>query len=448
LVDDLQGALEQCIRKHGVAGAAIAIQHGARRFCASAGVLSVETGVAVTPDTLFQIGSVTKVFTATLILQLADQGKLSIDDPVTRYLPQLRLQGAAAPASLLIRHLLNHTSGLDGDFFLDTGRNPDALERYVMACDQLPFLSAPGRHYSYCNAGYSILGRIIETLTSLSWDDALRKRLLEPIGASTSATLAEEAVKMRAAVGHHYDVRSQTLRVVDRITLPRSLGPAGFTLAMTADGLADFMLMHFTGGRKNGGQCVLTEDSAVSMRDTTVRLPDGTGWGLGWKVLQRDNRALVGHDGGAAGQGAFLWGIPDRQLIVAVVHNGGNSAFLHRELVQRALEEMGDWPPEAAPDLSQIDESRDLERYSGVYENIGMRLTIRARAGRLHVLGEHLQMPAPPPDFEVVPLTGGRFFARIAPGMEPVEMAFLEPDANGRPRYFHAGRLHRRVSAA
>jgi len=443
LLNDVQGALQHAIAVCEVPGAVFAIQHGERRHIAAAGVLNVTTGVAVTPPAIFQIGSVTKVLTATLLMQLVDRGLLDLDAPVRQYLPQLHLNAAPAPEALRIRHLLNHSSGIDGDFFLDTGRNDDALEKYVAACAELPLLSPPGRHFSYCNAGYAILGRVIEVVTGEVWDHVLRDRLLRPIGATESATLAEEAVRLHAAVGHQ-SLPDGKNTLIDRVTLPRSLGPAGFTLAMTADSLLDFMLAHFAGGAQQDSERIVSPKSATAMRAPSIELVDGSYWGLGWKVIDSRGIRLIGHDGGAAGQGAFLWGIPERNLAVALVHNGGNSTLLREQLVTRALTELGGWTAiEPAPARSS---PLDLSVFAGVYANIGMRLTVRAEHDKLRVIGEHLQMPAPPPNFALEPLRDGRFAAHLTPGGEPIVVAFLEPDDKGRPAYLSMGRLHRRVA--
>jgi CubicO group peptidase (beta-lactamase class C family) len=444
LLDDLQGALDRAIAASAVPGAVIAIQHGDRRHVAAAGVLNVATRVGVTPESVFQIGSVTKALTATLVMQLVDQDLVELDAPVVSYLPQLQLDAAPAPRSVLVRHLLDHTSGLDGDFFLDTGRNDDALEKYVARCAALPFLGPPGKYFSYCNAGYSILGRLVEVMTASPWDQALRDRILRPIGATESATLAEEAVRLRAAVGHQLLPDGAGARIADRITLPWSLGPAGFTLSMTAVGLLDFILAHFAGGEVAGRSRLISERSAVAMREPSVALPDGSMWGLGWKLSDSGGVRLVGHDGGAAGQGAFLWGIPARKLAVAVVHNGGHSALLQRLLVTRALAELGQWSAPAQPPVRST--PLDLTPFAGVYENVGMRLTVSVEQRRLRVVGEHLQLPAPPPDFPLVALADGRFAAHLTPGEEPIVVAFLEADSDGRPGYLSIGRLHRRVA--
>src|SRR5579862_2040579 len=194
-----------------VRGATLAFWADGQLTLAATGVLSTATGVPVTTDTLFQIGSITKTWTATMIMQLIDEGKLSLDTTVAQVLPGLRRLGTGDTASqVTIRHLLTHTSGLDGDIFTDTGRGGDCVQRYVE--DLLPDAAQifpVGGAYSYCNSGFVLLGRIIEVLDGREWDVSLRKRLIEPLDLTQTVTLPEEAILHRAAVGHRERPRDE-----------------------------------------------------------------------------------------------------------------------------------------------------------------------------------------------------------------------------------------------
>lgn len=406
-------------RELAIPGAAVAVLRDGVLTKAATGVTNLNTRLDVTDHTLFLIGSVTKPITASLIRGLAEEGRINLEAPVTRYLRGLRLAGRPAPTALRVRHLLDHSGGIDGDFFTDTGRNPDALAKYVDACSDLPILAEPGRYFSYCNAGYVLLGRIAEIVTGQVWDEAVSSRVLAPAGAGPIATLPEELLKYRAAVGHSNGL------VTDRTTLPRSLGPAGFTLAMTATGLVRFMAKELATRRIN---------------EPTIRLPDGTYWGSGWKIQDMGGARLVGHDGGAAGQGASLWAAPDCNIIVAVVHNG-NGGALHDRLVLPIIEDITGC---ARPSEPIAQGAFDIAHYAGIYQNVGMRLQIEYRGGRLQVVGEHLQFPAPPAKFDIDAIDKSRFLARPFGNANPVVMAFLDFD-RGCPRHFWAGRLYPRV---
>src|SRR5947208_3915260 len=137
-----------------------------------------------------------------MIMQLVDEGQLSLDATVAGVLPGARLGTGDVGGQVTVRHLLTHTSGIDGDVFTDTGRGDDCLERYVDLLAQVPSVFTPGATYSYCNSGYVLLGRIIEVIDGQSWDESLRERLLGPLAATPTGTLPEQATLRRPGVAH------------------------------------------------------------------------------------------------------------------------------------------------------------------------------------------------------------------------------------------------------
>src|SRR3954449_468649 len=189
-----QERLALLAEKHGVPGASLAILEGDEVAEAAYGVLNIRTGVEATPDSVFQIGSVTKVWTATLVMQLVDEGLLDLDAPVVTYLPDFRVADADVTRTVTTRHLLAHSSGIDGDLFLDPGRGDDCVEKYVAACADLGQNHPLGATMSYCNSGYTVLGRLIEVLRDQTWDAVVKERLFAPLGLTTAGTLPEEAL--------------------------------------------------------------------------------------------------------------------------------------------------------------------------------------------------------------------------------------------------------------
>ncbi|OMQ14229.1 serine hydrolase, partial [Modestobacter sp. VKM Ac-2676] len=166
------------------------------------GVLNRATDVPVTTDAVFQIGSITKVWTTTLVMQLVDEGRLDLDAPLVEVLPDLQLGDPDVAKRVTMRHLLTHTSGIDGDVFTDTGRGDDCIEEYVAALADVTQNHPLGATFSYCNSGFTLVGRVVEVLTGQTWDAALRERVIEPLGLTHTSTLPEEAILHRAAVGH------------------------------------------------------------------------------------------------------------------------------------------------------------------------------------------------------------------------------------------------------
>ena len=225
--------LPALVAKYKVPGAAIGVYRDGEVFDFAAGVLSHATKVEATTDSVFQIGSITKTWTATLIMQLADEGLLDIDQPVVAYLPDFDLADSAAAKAMTVRQLLSHTAGFEGDIFTDTGTNDDAVEKYVATLATDPQLFAPGEMFSYNNAGFVVLGRIIEVLRGKPYNQALRDHLFAPLGLEHAATDAASAILFRAAVGHLPGAGPDDDPVPAPIwSLVMSNAPAGSALAM------------------------------------------------------------------------------------------------------------------------------------------------------------------------------------------------------------------------
>jgi CubicO group peptidase (beta-lactamase class C family) len=420
---------------HGVPGVSVAVLAGGEVTTAAAGVLNTATGVAVTTDSLFQIGSVTKVWTATVVMRLVERGRVELDVPVVRVLPGFRVADPEASRRITVRHLLTHTSGIDGDFFHDTGRGEDCLERYVAACAGLAQVHPVGATMSYCNTGYAVLGRIVEVLTGRCWDDALRELLVEPLGLTHSQTLAEDVLRYRAALGHEIGPDG-VLRPAAIWGMPRSLGPAGTVNATAADMLGVARL-HLTGGFAPDGTRLLTEQSLAVMRDPQVEVPNpwgkGDRWGLGWALF--DHGGVLGHDGSTIGQKASLRIVPDAGVAVAALANADSAGPLLTEITDELLRELTGLPP--APPLSPpadppAADPADLRQWAGVYERTAIRLEAVVRDGALVLqVHENDELGSGLKDYEVelIPLPDGRLAGRwpYSPAWTPVRFLRL-PD--------------------
>ena len=442
---DLQVTLEKAVADAGLPGAGLAVLHDGEVLEAAAGVLNIRTGVDVTVDSLFQIGSITKVYTATLVMQLVDAGLVELDAPVRTYLPTFAVADANASAAITVRHVLTHTSGFDGgDWFFDGGRGDDTVERYVASLADLDQISAPGAHWSYNNAGFGVLGRIVEVLTDQTWDDALRERLLQPARLDHSVTLPEEALLFRTAAGHQ--VGEDGVELVKTWGLNRSSGPAGLICAAARD-VVGFARLHLDGG---GG--VLSPESVAAMQQPQVELPGSrtASMGLGWLVQTFDRTTTVGHNGGTLGQAAFLTAVPDRAFAIALLTNGPTGAAVWKQVTAAVTDELG-LPPltVAMPTPPPAPPSLDLSRYVGRYERKTVHTTISIEDDHLLATMAYVDVPydlKPPPP---LPLTAvdETTFVVVGPDGEPtMPMQFLEPDADGRPQLLFAARLARRAT--
>ncbi len=408
--------LEELRNRHGVPAASVAVLRGEEVDAAASGILNLDTGVEATADSLFQIGSITKVWTATLAMQLVDEGRIELDAPVRRYLPGFRVADALVSEAVTIRHLLTHTSGIDGDHFADTGRGDDVLERYVETCAELPQVHPLGATMSYCNTGFTVLGRVLEAVTDTVWDDLLRTRLVEPLGLTHTVTLPEDVLRFRAAIGH-IQPPGHELRPAPAWGLPRTAGPAG-AICSTGQELVAFARLHLQDGLGPGGARLLSEESARAMREPQVEVPTGgvgeseAHWGLGWSVYTWSGRTVVGHDGGTIGQAAFLRVVPDSGVAVALLTNGGDPYGLFRELCGELLAEVAGvaLPPEPVPPESPP--PVDATRYVGRYDRAGASLEVAARDGELvaiqTVTGLGSELAPEPVEMGLVPLDAER----------------------------------------
>ena len=377
--------------KHGVPGAQLGILRydadGADELVvATHGLLNIDSKQPVTADSIFQIGSITKVWTATVVMQLVDEGLAELDAPVVEVLPELRLADPDVTKQVTLRHLLTHTSGIDGDVFTDTGRGDDCIERYVELLGEQTQNHPLGATWSYCNAGFSVLGRVIEKLTGKTWDEALRERLFTPLQMEHAITLPEEALLHAAAVGH---VTQDGVKSVAPVwQLPRSIGPAGLVTANAADVLA-FARLHLTGGVGPDGTRLLSEESATAMADHQADLPDkyslGDSWGLGWIRFGWDGRRVYGHDGNTIGQAAFLRVLPELcnrwGLAVTMLTNNDGSRDLYEELYREIFAELAgvEMPrPLTPPQPPLEDPAGAIAPYVGRYERAGVNMDVFA----------------------------------------------------------------------
>ncbi|SDT48532.1 LpqB family beta-propeller domain-containing protein [Jiangella sp. DSM 45060] len=438
-----QQRLNELAEKYRVPGATLGIARGDETLELAFGVTNVDTGVEVTTDTLFQIGSITKVWTATVVMALADAGKLDLDEPVVTYLPELKLADDDATARVTMRHLLTHTSGIDGDFFLDTGRGDDCLEKYVAALAGLPLNHPLGATWSYCNSGFTTAGRVIEKLTGQTWDAAMRELLYTPLGLTHTVTLPDDALLYRTAVGHVHE-EDEPYRRAPVWVLPRSAGPAGLIAATVADVLA-FARMHLAGGVAADGTRVLAEGTAAAMREEQVRLPDpytlADSWGLGWFRLDWNGTRLFGHDGNTIGQSAFLRVLPDQEVAVTLLTNGGHTRDLYETLIREICRDVAgvEMTTPLEPPAEPVDV--DVTPHVGTYERTSMRLDVwEAETGpklRLTSTSELAGLDDEPKELDLVPVRDGLYVTRL-PGNETWMPVTFYQLADGTP-YMHLG---------
>lgn len=274
------------------------------------GLADVEAGIAITVDTPFYVASVTKVFTATLVMQLVEEGRVGLDDTLDRHLPTLR-PGLAG--RITVEQLLSHSSGLTRDLaeFVPEGeRIPDSVAGCIEILNRLEPDFEPGTRYGYSNAGYTLLAGIIENATGDSWAEALRTRLLEPAGMSATVVPGDAPLPEGSALG--YD-RSTLLTATP--VVPGGKGGhrgAGGVWSTAPD------LLRFDRALRSGALLSLASQQLMYERRHGRR---GLGWIVDHPELGGAPRLLVRHSGRGLRSGAVLFRYPDDAVTVVVLQN-------------------------------------------------------------------------------------------------------------------------------
>jgi CubicO group peptidase (beta-lactamase class C family) len=191
------GGAKALMGKARTPGAALGIYHNGREHYAGLGVTSMDNPLPVTPDTLFQIGSISKTFLVTIVLMLAEKGKLNINLPVRRYLPKLKLNDNSVARRVTLRDLFTHSGGWDGDFFKDFGRGEDAVRRITEDLSGLRQVAPLGKFWSYNNSGFYIAGRVVEVVTGKPYEKVVQEMLFDPLGMKNSFFFAEDVLTVR-----------------------------------------------------------------------------------------------------------------------------------------------------------------------------------------------------------------------------------------------------------
>src|SRR5512133_1370505 len=224
--DTLSELVEATATKFAIPGVAVGVWADGKEVHACHGVTSVDNPLPVDPDTLYLLGSVTKTYTATALMRLVADGRVELEAPVRRYVPELRLKDEQAAARVTVLDLLNHTAGLDFGFIDDFGEGDDALASYVAKLAELELIAPPGARASYSQAGYNLAGRILEKVTGLTYERAVASLVFEPLGLSHSFYARDDIMTRRFAVGHNRD-EDRTLSIARLWRRSRGDNPGG-----------------------------------------------------------------------------------------------------------------------------------------------------------------------------------------------------------------------------
>ncbi len=393
-------------KKFNIPGIAVGVWADGKEAYACHGVTSIENPLPVDQDTLFIVASITKTFTATMLMRLVAEEKVELNALVRRYVPEFRLKDQQAADKITVLNLLNHTSGLDWRVNADTGEGDDALERYVAKMAEMELIALPGTRTSYSQAGYNLVGRIIEKVTGQTFEQAVASLVFEPLGLSHSF-FARDDIMIRRFVAGHNPGKDGTLSIARPWRHARGENPGGGIAISVAD-LLRWARFHLGDGLAASGTRVLPTHVLQQMQEPTAPLRAsnlGDAIGIGWFLRDVGGVRTVGHAGSANGQFAELLTVPERNFAVVSLSNASPDGIPFNQAVVRwALENylgLVDRDPEPIP----FDAARAQE-IAGTYANEMMTCTIDTGGARLRLeLGIKPEIRAaaekePPPDPE------------------------------------------------
>lgn len=434
-------------RRH-VPGVALGITVDGEDHTAGFGVTNVNYPSPVRDETLFQIGSTTKTVTATAVLSLVEAGKLDLDVPVRQYLPDLRLMDEKVARRVTLRHLLTHTAGWTGDHFRDTGRGDDALARIVASLADLEQVTPLGEVWSYNNAAFYLAGRVIEGVTEMPYEAAVRHLVLEPLGLTNSYFFPEEVMIRSFAVGHTtIDGRCV---VATPWPIPRSANPAGGLASTAGDQLryARFHMGHGMGhGAAGDGKPALSDATIAQMQTPIVAASEGLHMGWSWFLREVETVHIVQHGGSTNGQQALFEFAPEQRFALTILTNADAGAALIDEVERWVLQQyLGVSEPRP---VHHARSEAELAEYAGTYDTALTSITVRVKGGMLeleYALTGEYPADTPPP---LPPPTAAAFHAAdnviaVDGPLENMKGEFVRgPDGQVVWLRF-SGRLHRR----
>jgi D-alanyl-D-alanine carboxypeptidase len=276
------------------------------------GKANLELGVPVTEETVFEIGSITKQFTATLIMMLVEDKKLTLEDKVTAYFTN----APATWTNVTIRHLLTHTSGIKNYTGLPGYECSRHLrsDQFVEAIGQHPLASEPGEKFAYCNSGYNLLGFILEKVTGKSYWQVLQERIFTPAGMKASQSRDLNRIIRNRACGYEKENNQLVNRDSDLTDV--------FSAGAIASTVLDMLKWHFA---LESGK--LVKKASLEQMWSPYKLKNGQlyTYGFGWRLDDYKGTRCIGHSGSTSGFSSSLQQFPNLKLTVIVLTNSGES---------------------------------------------------------------------------------------------------------------------------
>lgn len=403
------------------------------------GLANVQAQVPASPNTIYRIASITKLFTSTAILQLRDAGKLQLDDPLGKHLPWFEIQNSHRDAPpITIRHLLTHTSGLprESPFPYWTDANFPTREQVRGALPGQATVLPTETEWKYSNLALSLAGEIIAAVSGLEYPAYIAQQILAPLGMNSTLVHAPDPKNPNLATGYGRRLPDGS-RNLSPFTDCKGITPAA-NMSSTVQDLARFAMLQFRDGRAGGSQ-ILRGSTLREMQRIHWLEPDWqAGWGLGFRIMRQNGKTYIGHGGAVEGYRTLVRICPADKIAALVLTNAddgepliyADKAFLWvAPAISKAVaSERADAEPDPA-----------WQRYVGRYRNAWGDAEVLVLDGRLVVLDPSLDDPLPTMSV-LVPVAQHTFRTETKDGFGAHgELLTFEVDAEGRVQRVKVG---------
>lgn len=369
---NLQAAVQGENARWNSIGLASGVVRNGERQIAVSGFANVDAGYAMVPNSMFLIGSISKIYTATLVMRLMEQGILDLDTPVVNYVPDFKLSSDDVRDAITIRMLLSHSSGFDGDRFTSYGRGDDAYQKAVAEFHTLIQWFKPGSFYSYNNAGFYLVGHIMQTLTGKTYEDLLTEELFAPMGLQHTVIQPEDVLNRPFAAGHTVS-RVTGVKLTTTGHLPRQINAAGGIIQSVGD-LLTFAQMHLNKGQVNGKRIISAESVAMMQEPVIEADTYHRHYGIGWSIFDRPTGKSIGHGGSWGGHRANLILFPYHNFAHASLGNSNMAIYANGSMEKWALKHhLNIENPE--PEVIELS-SDELDRFTGTYSRHDSRMLV------------------------------------------------------------------------
>jgi CubicO group peptidase (beta-lactamase class C family) len=331
--DALVALTEAKMKEYGVPGVALGILQNGVPTVRGLGVTNVVDPLPVTAHTVFPIASISKTFATTAMLRLVEQGKVDLNAPVRKYLPDFRVRDAAVSRDVTVWHLLTHLGGWEGQVS-GPERGTATLATFVDSIHDLMQVAPPGAAWSYNNAGFSIAGRIIEVVTGESINRAIQDLVFTPLGLEHAGTTAGDFIVNRFAAGHA--TRNGAPALIRPFVPSSSVTAGGVGLCITD--LLTYARFHLGDGTAANGQRVLSQKSLELMRTPqAAKQSTDDDMGLGWHLRTVGPVRTASHGGTLSGHILLLELVPERNFAIAILTNSNVGWRLIQDVEREAL---------------------------------------------------------------------------------------------------------------